>query len=1081
MGRFKSQSYLNQHIRNQHRKVVIENFIQCPICEMNFNGVVNLRMHWGRSKNDCKSGTLRFGAKLCQESTGRCLFNNEENEEDVANQTEANTTILEDQVLNRSQEDAANDFLLQISTEDIISLKAFFGKGLYQVHYTWRDAIAKLALDFISSFVDETRSTAVRRDAYLAFELLPGVIQYIRTNSPSLGKPLDMLNKLISHEDAASYLISKAMEWKSSHLCVSRSRQALNHNRALKIDKSLKSIERLIKDGRLTAATRRSVAVNEAISQQELYQSDLVSISPTIAFTEMCAQVQLLHPEANEMDVLSNEPVQIDVWEHVTSLEVKSHIERLNKDSSSGVSAWSNSLIRVIFVSGTAELQDQLLWHTTKWANLFFQGDMPAVICDLMVASRVVFIPKSDGTFRPLGIGEAWIRLFGRIISQKFAERLAIQLNPVQLCVGISGGCEIAARLADIYLSRPDKLGNPGFLKIDASNAFNEIRRGVIYDGLRSICPELCAVFRMLYGRSSYLLSTDGQIVGRSATGCRQGDPLSMIFFAIGFQSALQNVRSSLHQLEESILPRQRYHPGFVCAYADDVGVAADMDVLTELYPSLHEIYANIGLRISPKSTLVNLYDHPIQLVDRLTHVTDGTSFLGVPVGKREYKNDKFQCAINKLAPPAKVLKRLSSQYGIQLLSRCINRRPNYMCSICEVDNFWEILDIFDTSVDSSLADISGLSRLNEEQSQLRELPERFGGFGFNRLVGPFGARLRLMSRARVIKFGPSIPELREFILQMKDTHEFWQLTDICAVSRVFEHASVSGELTQNLDENDITYSSALRKIEHTYFKTAQSSLLDKKYQINDSTSLQEAAWLRSNSFHGSFRWANTNLSEGYIGSRWNSSIFQSALQIRLLSKFSDSRNEYRCRYCHSRNSSVFIGSTLHALSCNLNRGLRNIRHSTISSELQSLLKRVYPGITIENEPTICEAQDRVIRSDIRYFKDGAPIIIDVGIACPTAHISSASGFNSAYHECGAADEMENRKRTWMDNFVDRGFQPFVLESSGRLGRSASLFLNRICGDNATLRTSFLYNVSTYIAQESGRMLKFMRDKIDTS
>jgi hypothetical protein len=79
-----------------------------------------------------------------------------------------------------------------------------------------------------------------------------------------------------------------------------------------------------------------------------------------------------------------------------------------------------------------------------------------------MVASRVVFIPKSDGTFRPWGIGDAWIRLFGRIISQKFAKRLVIQLNPVQLCVRISGGSEIAARLADIYLSRLDKLGNPG-------------------------------------------------------------------------------------------------------------------------------------------------------------------------------------------------------------------------------------------------------------------------------------------------------------------------------------------------------------------------------------------------------------------------------------------------------------------------------------------------------------------------------------------------------------------------------------------------------------------------------------------
>jgi hypothetical protein len=65
---------------------------------------------------------------------------------------------------------------------------------------------------------------------------------------------------------------------------------------------------------------------------------------------------------------------------------------------------------------------------------------------------------------------------------------------------------------------------------------------------------------------------------------------------------------------------------------------------------------------------------------------------------------------------------------------------------------------------------------------------------------------------------------------------------------------------------------------------------------------------------------------------------------------------------------------------------------------------------------------------------------------------------------------MKNRKRTWMDNFVDKGFQPFVLESSGRLGRSASLFvvIMPLC-----VLASY-NNVSTYMSQESG-------DKIGSS
>jgi hypothetical protein len=696
-----------------------------------------------------------------------------------------------------------------------------------------------------------------------------------------------------------------------------------------------------------------------------------------------------------------------------------------------------------------------------------------------MVASRIVFIPKSDGNLRPLGIGESWLRLFGRIVSQKFAERLGEQLSPIQLCVGISGGCEIAARLADIYLSQLTYEGSPGFLKVDASNAFNEIRRGIIYNELRALCPDLCAVFRMLYGQASYLLSSDGQIVGRSSTGCRQGDPLSMVFFAIGFQSALRTVRSNLRSLEEKLLVRGRYNAGFVCAYADDVGIAGDVNVLVELYPLLHDLYSSVGLRISSKSTLVNLHDHPIQIIDNLTHAGDGTKFLGVPIGSPAFKDRSFSESINYVKPPAKVLQRLPAQYGFQLLSRCINTRPNYVCSSCEVENFWTVLHEFDTAIDNSIADIAGLRRLNLDQLSVRELPERFGGMGLHRFVGPFGARLRLLSRSRVIKFGPLIPELSTVISQLISPNEIWQSTNLCAVSMIHETDNNLTTMAAQLDERDVNYSGALKKIEKSYFSKIQSSLLDSRYNRNDTRALQEAAWIRSNSFHGSFRWSNSILAEGFVGCRWNSSIFQAALQLRLLSDFCNSVNAQVCQFCRPGGLAPAITSTLHALSCGLTCGLRTLRHTTVSKELQALIRRIHRNVVIEDEPVVFENHDRIIRSDIRYYLDGAPVIIDVGIACPTSHLSGVNALNSAYHECGAADSMELRKRQHVENLIGRGFVPFVVESSGRLGRTASLFLSRLCADNRELRTSFLYNISTYIAQESGRMLKFLREKVD--
>jgi hypothetical protein len=217
---------------------------------------------------------------------------------------------------------------------------------------------------------------------------------------------------------------------------------------------------------------------------------------------------------------------------------------------------------------------------------------------------------------------------------------------------------------------------------------------------------------------------------------------------------------------------------------------------------------------------------------------------------------------------------------------------------------------------------------------------------------------------------------------------------------------------------------------------------------------------------------------DGFIGSRWNSSIFQAALQLRLLSDLPASIERLQCRYCPSRRDSTTIASSLHALSCGINRGLRNLRHNAICKELKTLLQRAYANVNIETEPIIWQEDTRTIRGDLRYYIHGEQVILDVGVACPTSHISGANEFNSAYHECGAADDMELRKKRHVANVINRGFHPFVLESSGRIGRSASLFLSRICQSRKELRTSFFYNVSTYCAQESSRMLKFLRDKV---
>jgi hypothetical protein len=79
----------------------------------------------------------------------------------------AGTSILAPEASMQSEENTVDDLQQQVSLEDLLKLKAFFGLGLYHAHHSSRDAIAQLVLRFMRNFVDETKSLKHRSEAYL--------------------------------------------------------------------------------------------------------------------------------------------------------------------------------------------------------------------------------------------------------------------------------------------------------------------------------------------------------------------------------------------------------------------------------------------------------------------------------------------------------------------------------------------------------------------------------------------------------------------------------------------------------------------------------------------------------------------------------------------------------------------------------------------------------------------------------------------------------------------------------------------------------------------------------------------------
>ena len=118
----------------------------------------------------------------------------------------------------------------------------------------------------------------------------------------------------------------------------------------------------------------------------------------------------------------------------------------------------------------------------------------------------------------------SWYRLLTRSLLSLAGPIVGVALSPLQFGCGISGGCEIAGRLAG-YLQRYTQ--EHVLIKTDLRNAFNTIARGEISRGLTEYFPGLLPWFHWAYGGSTPLVDSQGAQVGLSQTGVRQGDTLA--------------------------------------------------------------------------------------------------------------------------------------------------------------------------------------------------------------------------------------------------------------------------------------------------------------------------------------------------------------------------------------------------------------------------------------------------------------------------------------------------------------------------------------------------------------------------
>ena len=147
------------------------------------------------------------------------------------------------------------------------------------------------------------------------------------------------------------------------------------------------------------------------------------------------------------------------------------------------------------------------------------------------LATRTLPIQKSDGTPRPVGIGDVVRRICLKVINQQYRNNIILACH-LQFGNGLSGGNEALIHALHEVSQNMDSNDNV-ILKLDAKNAFNLIDRQNALNSVYKRVPSLYLACLNTYGEPSYTVIGNNKIPVESGT-C-QGCPLAGSFFNLGF------------------------------------------------------------------------------------------------------------------------------------------------------------------------------------------------------------------------------------------------------------------------------------------------------------------------------------------------------------------------------------------------------------------------------------------------------------------------------------------------------------------------------------------------------------------
>jgi hypothetical protein len=432
-------------------------------------------------------------------------------------------------------------------------------------------------------------------------------------------------------------------------------------------------------------------------------------------------------------------------------------------------------------------------------------------------------------------------------------------------------------------------------LFVDETNTFNSLNRASTLINVQTICPAVAPFLINTY-RSPGTLFVDGSSI-LSVEGTTQGDPFSMVMYAIGVTPLINHL--------EPIDVQQVW-------YADDTASGGYLENLKKWWDELCKLGPKLGYFPNEKKTkLLVKREHHAKALSffRNTNIeitTDGTNYLGGAIGSTEYITSVIKENVQEWCDQIKCLAKIvlsephaafaAFTHGIAATWQYLSRVTN----IPSVTTGVQPLDLLEECIHRLLLPaLTGKSHVSIPLRNLLSLPFRYGGMNLT---------------------NPSTYLPDQYSLSLQICHPlinqyFTDSSDFDIISATLDQQEVKRNLITDRNNHLAAYTESLK------------SEMDPSTQLSLSLSLGKGASL----------WLST-LPISSHGFHLSKSAFRDAVHLRYGWEIPNTPLSCQCGHTFTLD---------HIMSCPTG-GFPIIRHNEIRDITASLLSEVCSNVTIE-------------------------------------------------------------------------------------------------------------------------------------